>query len=211
MKKIRLAIVGTGSIAFTHMYGIQRLDEAELVAIMDIHTEQMDTFRKTFPVADEDCYTDLDALLAREDVDAVIVCASDKAHCDIAVRAMRAGKDVLCEKPMALDLDECREMMRIVAIRESAPLYKKIPVSVINLGPVAFVGFGGEPFKQYGVNVRNACPDRFIVTSCNTNGSEGYLVTTKAFEEGGYEASSAPFTPGLEEACCETAVKLISK
>ena len=38
MKKIRLAIVGTGSIAFTHMYGIQRLDEAELVAIMEIHT-----------------------------------------------------------------------------------------------------------------------------------------------------------------------------
>ena len=113
MKKIRLAIVGTGSIAFTHMYGIQRLDEAELVAIMDIHKEQMDNFRKTFPVADEDCYTDLDALLAREDVDAVIVCASDKAHCDIAVRAMRAGKDVLCEKPMALDLNECREMIRV--------------------------------------------------------------------------------------------------
>ena len=113
MKKIRLAIVGTGSIAFTHMYGIQRLDEAELVAIMDIHTEQMDIFRKTFPMKDEDCYTDLDALLAREDVDAVIVCASDKAHCDIAVRAMRAGKDVLCEKPMALDLNECREMIRV--------------------------------------------------------------------------------------------------
>ena len=110
MKKIRLAIVGTGSIAFTHMYGIQRLDEAELVAIMDIHQEQMDTFRKTFPVADEDCYTDLDALLAREDVDAVIVCASDKAHCDIAVRAMRAGKDVLCEKPMATTVEEAEEM-----------------------------------------------------------------------------------------------------
>ena len=44
MKKIRLAIVGTGSIAFTHMYGIQRLDEAELVAIMDIHKEQIAEF-----------------------------------------------------------------------------------------------------------------------------------------------------------------------
>lgn len=98
-------------------------------------------------------------------------------------------------------------MMRIVGIRENAPIYKKLPVTVINLGPVAFVGFGGEPFTQYGWNVRAACPDRFIVTSCNTNGSEGYLVTTKAFEEGGYEASSSPFTPGLEEACCESAVK----
>ena len=101
-------------------------------------------------------------------------------------------------------------MMRIVAIRESAPIYKKLPVSVINLGPVAFVGFGGEPFTQYGWNVRAACPDRFILTSCNTNGSEGYLVTTKAFSEGGYEASSTPFTPGLEEACCEAAVKQLN-
>lgn len=113
MKKVRLAIVGTGSIAFTHMKGMQRLDEAELVAICDIHKEQMDSFRKTFPVADEDCYTDLDEMLKREDIDAVIVCASDKAHHNIATRAMRAGKDVLCEKPMALDLEECRDMIRV--------------------------------------------------------------------------------------------------
>ncbi len=113
MKKIRLAIAGTGSIAFTHMYGIQRLDEAELVAICDIHTEQMDNFRKTFPVEDKDCYTDLDEMLKREDIDAVIVCASDKAHHSIATKAMRAGKHVLCEKPMALDLEECRDMIKV--------------------------------------------------------------------------------------------------
>ena len=66
------------------------------------------------------------------------------------------------------------------------------------------------PFTQYGWNVRAACPDRFILTSCNTNGSEGYLVTTAAFSEGGYEASSTPFTPGLEEACCEATVKQLN-
>ena len=112
MEKIRLAIVGTGSIAFTHMYGLQRIDEAELVAICDIHTEQMDAFRKTFPMPDEDCYTDLAELLKRDDIDAVIICASDKAHHDITVRSLRAGKHVLCEKPMALDVDECRDMIK---------------------------------------------------------------------------------------------------
>lgn len=103
------------------------------------------------------------------------------------------------------------KMNRILSLREDAPIYRKIPVSVINLGPVAFVGFGGEPFTKYGVNVREACPDRFILTSCNTNGSEGYFVTTKAFEEGGYEASSAPFTKGLEEDCCAAAIKLLKR
>lgn len=102
-------------------------------------------------------------------------------------------------------------MHRIISIRENLPIYKRLPVSVINLGPIAFVGFGGEPFTKYADNVRAACPDRFVLTSCNTNGSEGYLVTTKAFEEGGYEASSTSFTPGLEEACCEAAVRLMKK
>jgi hypothetical protein len=102
-------------------------------------------------------------------------------------------------------------MNRIISIRENLPIYKRLPVSVINLGPVAFVGFGGEPFTKYADNVRAACPDRFILTSCNTNGSEGYLVTTKAFEEGGYEASSTSFTPGLEEDCCAAAIELLNK
>lgn len=125
------------------------------------------------------------------------------------MKEMKKDSDAVIEKDPSYTT--YANMVRIVAIREEAPIYKKLPVSVINLGPVAFVGFGGEPFTQYGWNVRAACPDRFIVTSCNTNGSEGYLVTTKAFEEGGYEASSTSFTPGLEEACCEAAVKQLKQ
>ncbi|MBQ5746935.1 MAG: Gfo/Idh/MocA family oxidoreductase [Clostridia bacterium] len=113
MKKVRLAIVGTGAIAFTHTYGIQRLDEAELVAICDVVPSQMEHYRKTFPMDDKDCYTDYREILKRDDVDAVIVCASDEAHRNITVDALRAGKDVLCEKPMALKVDECREMIKV--------------------------------------------------------------------------------------------------
>ena len=54
-------------------------------------------------------------------------------------------------------------MMRIVAIRESAPIYKKLPVSVINLGPVAFVGFGGEPFTHYATAVRENFPNKTVI------------------------------------------------
>ncbi|MBE6931149.1 MAG: Gfo/Idh/MocA family oxidoreductase [Ruminococcaceae bacterium] len=112
-RKIRLAIVGTGSIARSHMQGIQRLDEAELAAVCDVHQSQLDWFTNLYPVPKENCYTDLDAMLARDDIDGVIVCTPDFSHCDVSVRAMRAGKDVLCEKPMALDLEECREMVRV--------------------------------------------------------------------------------------------------
>ena len=108
-------------------------------------------------------------------------------------------------KPGITELGEAR---RIIGIR-TAPIYNYVTLTVLGIGEVLFVGFGGEPFTKYADNVRAACPDRFVLTSCNTNGSEGYLVTTKAFEEGGYEASSTSFTPGLEESCCEAAVKLL--
>lgn len=110
-KKVRLAIVGTGSISHIHAKAMQPLTEAELVAICDMHTEQIEKFTQEFPMAKENCYTDLDEMLQRADIDAVIICTSDTSHCDIAVRAMRAGKDVLCEKPMALDVDDCRKMV----------------------------------------------------------------------------------------------------
>lgn len=112
-KKVRLAIVGTGSIAGTHTKAIWPLDIAELVAVCDIHQEQLEKYAKLYPIDKENCYTDLDEMLRRDDIDAVIVCTSDSTHLDISARAMRAGKDVLCEKPMALDVNDCREMVRV--------------------------------------------------------------------------------------------------
>jgi hypothetical protein len=93
----------------------------------------------------------------------------------------------------------------------SAPIFQKIPVTVINLGKIGIVGFGGEPFTQYGDDIRARASDRIIICACCTNGGEGYLPTTEAFLEGGYEASASPFSPNLEEQCLESAVKLLNK
>ena len=97
---------------------------------------------------------------------------------------------------------------RIVRMRTD-PLFRKIPVSVISLGKINFVGFGGEPFSHYATAVREACPDKYIVAVCCANGYEGYLPTKEAYDEGGYEASSSPFQPTLEEDCVNLAVKII--
>ena len=99
---------------------------------------------------------------------------------------------------------------RIVRLKDQT-INQKIPITVINLGEVGFVGFGGEPFTRYAEGVRKACPDRFIIASCCTNGGEGYLPIKEAFEEGGYEAGCSNFSPNLEEDCVATAVKLLKK
>ena len=97
---------------------------------------------------------------------------------------------------------------RIVRMRTD-PLFRKVPVSVISLGKINFVGFGGEPFTHYATAVREALPEKYIVAVCSANGYEGYLPTEAAFSEGGYEASSSPFQPSLETECVGMAVEMI--
>lgn len=97
---------------------------------------------------------------------------------------------------------------RIVRMRTD-PLFRKIAVSVVSLGKINFVGFGGEPFSHYATAVREALPEKYIVAVCCANGYEGYLPTKEAFDEGGYEASNSPFQPTLEEDCVNLAVKII--
>ena len=100
------------------------------------------------------------------------------------------------------------EAGRIVTAVKSAPIFQKIPVTVIELGDVAIVGLAGEAFVNYGADVREMYPDKFILTSCSMNGHEGYLPTAKAYELGGYEVVTSPFTPTIEEDCIKEIVKL---
>ena len=113
MKKVKLAIVGAGSISYNHGHGIERIEEAELVAVCDIHKEQLEKFSQTFQLEERHCYTDTDEMLKNEEIDGVIICTPDQFHHTDAVKAMKAGKHVLCEKPMSLSLDECRDMVKV--------------------------------------------------------------------------------------------------
>lgn len=58
-------------------------------------------------------YDTAEELLADPDVEAVSVCSANYAHAELAIKAMRAGKHVLCEKPMAVTLEECEEMLKV--------------------------------------------------------------------------------------------------
>ena len=87
---------------------------------------------------------------------------------------------------------------RIVALRTS-PIFRPVPLTVIRIGEVVFVGFGGEAFTAYGQAVRELVPGDFAVCVVCANGYQGYLPTEEAFAQGGYEAKSALFTPTLEQ------------
>ncbi|MBE5868727.1 MAG: Gfo/Idh/MocA family oxidoreductase [Lachnospiraceae bacterium] len=111
-KILNIAVVGVNSFGVRHMTGIQSLECAKLVAICDTDEKILKQRAEEFNMSAEDCYTDHRELLKREDIDIVTVATPDPVHKLITVDALRAGKHVLCEKPMAMRLDDCKEMVK---------------------------------------------------------------------------------------------------
>ena len=102
-KVIRIAIVGCGGIANgKHMPSLKRLPGVEMVAFCDFIAERAEKARKAYGTPDARVYTDYKELLAKEPaVDAVHVCTPNRSHSFITIDALEAGKNVMCEKPMA--------------------------------------------------------------------------------------------------------------
>ena len=100
---------------------------------------------------------------------------------------------------------------RVIDIRENMTIYRPLSVSVIGIGDVVIVGFGGEAFTEYGEAVRKAAGGRFALTFVQTNGGQGYLPSAEAFKQGGYEAVSSRFTPTLEDEAIAAASELLAK
>lgn len=115
----------------------------------------------------------------------------------------RLQKRLVADDPEVRDLPLAEKGgIRRIANLEDKKIFQRVPVSMIALGELCLVGFGGEPFTEYDAILRRANPDLFLLTACNCNGSEGYLPTEAAFEEGGYEVLTTSFTP-------ETPVRLL--
>jgi UDP-N-acetyl-2-amino-2-deoxyglucuronate dehydrogenase len=95
-------IVGTGVIAAVHAEAIATLPGAALVAVTDVAPGAAAAFAAARGCAAE---PDLDALLARPDVDVVSVCVPSGLHAEVGIRAAQAGKHLVVEKPIDVTLD----------------------------------------------------------------------------------------------------------
>ena len=108
MKPVRVGLIGAGGIAQAHMRALQGVDEIEVVAVADIDLERATTTAERWgiPLACED-YNDI---LEMDEVEAVSVTTYNQAHRAPTVDALRAGKHVLVEKPMAATLEDAVAM-----------------------------------------------------------------------------------------------------
>lgn len=106
---IGIGLVGLGMAGRTHVREISHLDGASTTAVFGRKKEKVDAFAEEFGVPR--AYTDYEAFLADPDVDVVDVLTPHGVHRDYAVPAADAGKHVIVEKPIALDLEQGREII----------------------------------------------------------------------------------------------------
>lgn len=101
--KIRVGLVGAGRIGRVHAENLAyRIPEAELVAVSDIFVEAAETLAAELQVPG--VYQEPQRILDDESIDAVLICSSTDTHAQIIEAAAIAGKQIFCEKPIALDL-----------------------------------------------------------------------------------------------------------
>ncbi len=113
MKKIRWGVVGAGRIAASFAQDMRFVGNSELVAIASRSPDKAAEFAHRHGIGR--ALGGYDALFADSDVDAVYIATPHAQHLENATAALRAGKAVLCEKPITLNAAECRTLLAVAA------------------------------------------------------------------------------------------------
>jgi UDP-N-acetylglucosamine 3-dehydrogenase len=106
--QLRFGLIGCGDIGVLRAAGVVQSGH-RLTAVSDVSADKMNALAQQFGAA---AVGDWQSLVSRPDVDAVIVSTPPMLHADMTIAAVKAGKHVLCEKPLARDPAECQAMVR---------------------------------------------------------------------------------------------------
>jgi len=160
MAKLGIGVLGVGEMGKRHAENLRRLvPEARLVAIADVAADRARLVAEELEI--EQSFGSLEAMLECKEIDAVVIATPDKFHPVAIAAAARAGKDILCEKPLALNLADARAAIDAVAkagvrlqvgfMRRYDPAYaaamKRIDAGEIGV-PVTFKSIGRD--KEWG-------------------------------------------------------------
>ena len=106
MRKLKIGLLGTGIIIRnSHILTLINNPLAELVAVGNLHQDSLRKIADDFKIPKT--YTDFAEMAADPDIDAVVNAHPNYLHAPVTIQMLKAGKHVLCEKPMALSVKEC--------------------------------------------------------------------------------------------------------
>ncbi len=110
MDSVRIGIVGMGAIGKIHAGRFNKIEQTELAAIADMNEKTLSGAAEEFNV--KKTYTQASELFDDPEIDAVVICVPNFLHRDLTTEALDKGKHVLCEKPMALNINEAEAMVQ---------------------------------------------------------------------------------------------------
>jgi len=114
MRKLGVGVLGVGEMGKRHAENIRRLvPEARLIAVADVAAERARQVATELEI--ENSYGSLEAMLECKDLGAVLIATPDKFHAQAIGIAARSGKDILCEKPLALNIADARAALEAVS------------------------------------------------------------------------------------------------
>lgn len=108
MEDIRIGIIGHGFMGHEHEKMLTKMDGIQLIGFSDIDPKQLEDVQEGLKR-----YSSNEELLSDPDVQVVLIAANNNQHHDLVVQAARAGKDIICEKPVAMSLEELDDMIRV--------------------------------------------------------------------------------------------------
>ncbi len=113
-RTVKIGIIGCGGIANgKHMPSLSKVEGAEMVAFCDLIAERAEVAKEQYGTPGAKVYTDYHELLADPEIEVVHVCTPNRSHAEISIDAMRAGKHVMCEKPMAKTAADAKRMVEV--------------------------------------------------------------------------------------------------
>lgn len=111
MDKLRMGVIGTGFIGPAHIEAVRRLGYVEVSAVAEAGKELAE--EKAAALSIHKAYGTYQELLADPEIDVVHICTPNTLHYPVAVEALKAGKHVFCEKPLAMNSKESTELVEL--------------------------------------------------------------------------------------------------
>ena len=117
-ERITLGVIGIGPRATFDLGCMLKLNDCHCVAICDVQASRRNAGKQLVDkhYGNQDCklYRDFRELLARRDIDAVLIATGDRWHAPLSMHAARAGKDIYCEKPCGLTIGLCQQLDDVI-------------------------------------------------------------------------------------------------
>lgn len=162
MEKTKIAILGSGFISEIHAESYKRfVPEAEIVAVYSRNADHAAAFAKKYDIPKS--FNDIDRLLAETDCDIIDICLPNYLHHDACIKAANAGKHIIIEKPLCMNLEEAEDMIetckrnnrKLMYAEELcfAPKYERIR-SIVESGAVGKVYMLKQCEKHSGPHSR---------------------------------------------------------